>query len=166
MSEQQWCINGLISSNFSMKVHENRPRKSLLFFVVKVYETWLKAFSSLTNLPKNVKSSPKYLQIFRFNCLVSQGFFNLEFSVKWGKLHQLFHDSCLKALYCVPVKPSLGCRTGLAKYSRTTDFRLGLSVLVGLRMTGSRQLWAYLKHWLTLILFRTTRVTSAAHHNW
>ena len=35
---------------------------------------------------------------------------------------------------------SLGCQTGLADDSRTTLFILGLPVLIGVRMPGSRQL--------------------------
>ena len=49
-------------------------------------------------------------------------------------------------------KPSLGCRTvlGLAEDSRTTDFRLWLSVLVFIKLTRCGQLWTYVTGWSEL----------------
>ena len=51
------------------------------------------------------------------------------------------------------VKPSQACQTklvcwlGLTEDSRTTDLWLGLLVLILIRMTRLRQLWAYLRDW-------------------
>jgi len=49
------------------------------------------------------------------------------------------------------VKPNLGC-------INSTDFQLGLFVLILIRTTSSRELWTYIRDWLTLTLHGLSHV--------
>jgi len=93
----------------------------------------------------------------RFMCLLMQ-----EKVCKALILTLVLHNYPESVVLESSAKPSLGkkClpRLGLTDDSRTTEFPLGLLVLIFIGKTSLRLLWTYLRDWFTLTLHELSHV--------
>ena len=99
---------------------------------------------------KNIPLDPRNLWCFYF--------VNSSNSLSMGHLHQYIRPHrpkqvCILSQWFLNLRPNqaraaLAAQTWFGRRdSRTTDFRLGLLVLVRIRMTSCGQLWTYLIDW-------------------